>query len=612
MTASSSASTAHGPDITIGDAEMAPFLCEAVALLDAGDSDSLIARAEARLSESPGDGAALTALAYTAFATDRVVLALDALRQALDAAPRSAVVADSLAILFALAGEVPEATFYAKLAVANGLDETTPGLRPAHWPALTTLFAAIREHPYLTRGLAALAAGDLQSALVLLEAQAAFSPNHGETQRALADALVAAGRPRQAGDILARFAANGAADGCDMARLARCLADCGESDAARGVIGEAATYRDEDAEAEIAAAALYLTALAPELKGFTPPHVATRDALVGTASAPLPDRPRVGILATALADEADLETVAVLAQGLRELGGETVLFGAGALGAGHNRAFQGRIGRHIDAAEFDPLTLAHTIAGEDLDLLLDAGGVAAPLHLAALAHHPAPRVAGWLNLPFSAGLAGIDRALGAAPPASGILARFDAAPRLAPFDDVPLIGADVQAGQLHNDLLATFAAMLRAVPDARLLLRDRELSHPDMVGSLIERFTALGIADRIEVVDADAPTFAAGLDLMVAPFAAISGQDVITAAGFATPGVALRGRTPWNRQGADALAALGLGDRVGEAPADLAAIAARLLADRAAARAATAAAIERAPAFKPAAFAAGLLDALRP
>lgn len=596
----------------IGDAEMAPFLRAAVALLDAGESEALIAKAEARLAERPGDGAAMTALAYAAFATDRVVLALDALRQALDAAPRSAVIADSLAVLFALAGEVPEATFYAKLAVANGLDDTTPSLRPAQWPALTTIYAAIREHPYLNRGLAALAEGDLQSALILLEAQAAFSPNHGETQRALADALIASGRPRQAGDILARFAANDAADGCDMARLARCLVECGEAAAARGVIGEAATYHDEDAEAEIAAAALCLTALAPELKGFTPPHIMTRDALVGSATVALPERPRVGILATALGDENDLETVAALAQGLRELGCESVLFGAGNLGAAHNRAFQGRVGRHIDAAEFDPVTLAHTVAGESLDLLLDAGGVAAPLHLATLAHHPAPRVAGWLNLPFTAGMAGIDRALGAVPPPTGILARLDAAPRLQPFDDVPLIGADLCAGQLHDDLLACFAAMLGAVPGARLLLRDRELSHADMVGSLIERFTALGIAERTEVVDADAATFAAGLDLLVAPFAALSGQDVVTATGFATPSVALRGPTPWNHQGADALFALGLGDRVGATPAEVTAIAAGLLADRAAARAATAAVRETAPAFKPAAFAAGILGAFRP
>ncbi|MDD3445583.1 MAG: hypothetical protein PHS60_09245, partial [Zavarzinia sp.] len=418
------------------------------------------------------------------------------------------------------------------------------------------------------------------------------------------------GRPRAAADILSRFAANDSADGCDMARLARCLADCGEWDAARGVIGTAGASADEDAAAEIAAAALHVALLSPATKTL-PATVAAEAPLVEPDPSPLPERPRIGVLATALGGPGDIESVATLAQGLRETGASLVVFGAGPLTAPHNRLLQGRVGRHIDAAEFDAFTLAHTVMTEGVDLLLDAGGIAAPLHLATLAHHPAPRTAGWLNLPLDTGVAGLDRVLGAAPPASGIIGRLDASPRLLPADDVPLIGADIGAGAMHDDLLQALAAILRTVPDARLLLRDHELSHPDMVGTLIERFGALSIADRIEIVDTDHVTFIAGLDLLLHPFVAESGNDVVDATAHGTPAIALRGTSPWRRQGANALQALGLGSRVAATCDDYAAIGAGLLADRARARAETAAVTATAPAFAPAAFATGLLELFR-
>lgn len=591
------------------DAALAPALREAVALANNGDTEGLIALAEAKLADAPGDAAALVVLAYAGFATDQATLCLEALQQALTLVPGSALVADSLAILYTLAGEVPDATYYAKLAIANGFGAETPALRPASWPDFALAFAHIGEYPYLQRGLAALAAGDTALALRALETQAAFSPNHGETQRALADALLAAGKPRHAANVLSRFAANGTADSWDLARLATALTLIGEFDTACAILAGADDEGDPQAAAEIYAAGLFVAALAPSAAAQPPALAGT--PLVAAATAPLPDRPRVGLLVTALGPERDLEAVGQLAAGLRDAGAQVIAFGAGALASAHNRPFQGKVHNMIDAAGFDGETLAYTIMGEDLDLLIDAGGVYAPLHLAAMAHHPAPRVAAWLNLPFAEGVAGVDRALAARPAAGGMLLRAGTACQTAVANEAPLIGADVWLGQLQDDFLAAIGAILARRPDARLLLRDRELSQPDTVAVLVERCTAHGFVDRIEIVDGDDLSFAAGLDLMLAPFVAVAGHDVVNAATVATPAVALAGSRPAGRQAALALHALGLGDRVAASPDDYVAKAVALLTDRAEARTATAAAIAKAPTFDANAFAARLLEAFR-
>ncbi|WP_165837640.1 hypothetical protein [Zavarzinia aquatilis] len=586
---------------------IAPFLTALKPLIDSRDHEAAIASIEARMAADPVDPAALIGLGFVAFASDQVLTALDALKQALDAAPGSAVAADSLAILYAIAGEVAEATYYAKLAQANGLDQTTASLRPAGWPGFAFVFRNIRERPLLAQGMKLMAAGQSDLAMRLIEAQAAFSPEDGETQRAFADALIAVGRPRQAAEILSRFAANGTADAFDLARLALALATIGDS-AADGIAAEAIALGESEPAAGpdvLCAAATIAT-----LRGADPARSLSRNAGLLPAAGPLmpaaalPERPRVGVLATALGDEADVETIAALAQGLREAGcGDLTVFGAGTLDRPHNRPLQGRVQRHIDAAAFDGETLAHTVAGEGIDLLLDAGGLAAPMHTLALAHHPALRTLAWLNAPCA--LPWTDGAV----PAGAALARLGTTARPARSDGPTLIGTDIVPGQLHDDFLDALAALLDQVPDARLLFRDREFSHPDTVAALVERCGPRGIADRIEIVDGSPLAFAAGLDLYVAPFVALNGQDVVTATAVATPCVALRGTVRHRNHGAAALDALGLGDHAAADVAAFVAIGAALATDRgASARIAEAAAT--APAFSPAAFATALMESI--
>jgi tetratricopeptide (TPR) repeat protein len=612
------------------DQMIAPFLGEIVALLDAGERDQAIARVEGRLEQAPADAAALTAMGHLGFLASDFALALEALREAHDLAPASAVIAEALAILYGLAGELAEATYYAKLSQANGLDEATLALFPRGWPRFTTAFSTIGERPFLARGLAALARGEIDEALKNLAVQAAFSPNDGMTQRALADAELAAGHPRRAADILARFAANATADSWDLSRLGLALACAGEAQAARGICAEAAADLAPGAEADLVATRLVATLFDPA----TPREDAPLAALVAQIQGPLCGAApivghvttaprRIGVLAAALTHPRDLETIAVLGQGLRDSGAaELVVFGNGALAAPRNRLLQSRVSRHIDAADFDGDTLAYTIASENLDILLDAGGIGAALHLSTLAQHPAGCTAAWLNGAFTGFAPGLDLMIGGgtldlgtgtlpvAACAAGLVGRLERNPCLITGNAVPLLGADILPGQLHDELLQAWAAILARVPQARLLLRDREMSHPDNVASLIARASALGIADRIEIVDGVDHAFTAGLDLLLTPFVAADGHDVVTAAAVATPAVALAGPVRHRRFAAAALATLGLGAQVAQTVDGYVEIAVGLIGDPQA-RQRTADAAAAAPAFAPQRFAQALLDALR-
>lgn len=578
------------------------FLAEVKHLLDGGGLDEAVALIEARLANDPADEAALIGLGFAAFGSDRLVASLEAFRSALELAPGSALAADCLALLYAIAGEVAEATYYAKLALANGFDEMVARRRPAAWPDLARVFRAMSERPLLARGLKLTALGQADAGFGLIEAQAAFSPDDGQTQRAYADALLAQGQSRKAAEILSRFAANGTADTYDLSRLAQALAFSGET-ATGGILAEAADITGDDpgAGAEVVCAAGLAAALAGEdaaaaiavrVTKLLPP----RPALV--AAAPLPERPRIGILATALSDPADIETIAALAHGLRATKlAETVVFGAGSLDQPHNRLLQSRVGRHVDAASFDGETLAHTVMGEAIDLLIDAGGLFAPVHALAMSLHPARRVLSWLGtttaLPWSDGLL----------PPSCQLGRIETVARPQRPAGPPLIGCDLLPGLLHDDMLDLLAGLMAAVPDARLLLRDRDFSHPDNVSHLIARCQPRGFAERIELVAGDAISFIASLDLYVPPTHALTTQDVVSALSIGTPCVALTGAA------AGALLTLGLNDLVAaDAPAFVA-LGAHLATDEAAGPALARRAASL-PAFDPATFATVFMKAL--
>ncbi len=593
------------------DPSIAPFVADVVPLVDSGDLEAAVERIEQCLDGRPEDAAALLAMAYVAFRADQVVVALDALTRALESAPTSAAIADSLAAFYALAGEVAEATYYAKLAQANGLGDGRTVARPAGWPAFADAFLAVRDRPFMARGIEALNQGKVEIALRLLETQAAFSPNDGETQRALADALAASGQPRAAADVLSRFAANGTADAFDLARLTRCLALAGEFAPLEGIVEEAraAAVAEPEAAAEVACALLAAAVLTPGDPARPADAAKTAAALLEPAPAlvplasPLPEKPLVGVLATSLGHGRDAESVSVLARGLREIGaGGLILFGAGPIEAEHNALLQGMVERYVDAGAADGATLAYMVAGEGVDLLLDAGGLAAPSHAVALAHHPAGRCLAWLNAPCA--LPWTDGHLAAGP------ARLDRIERPARPEAPPTIGADIAPGQLHDDFLAALAAVLAAVPGARLALHDREFTHPDAVAQLVERCSVLGIADRIEIVAGTDVAFAADLDLLLAPFAALDANDVLTATQVGTPAIALRGRAAHRRLAADALTGLGLGAHVADSVDTFVALAVSLIGDAVARHGAAArvsAAAASAPAFSPAAFARAVL-----
>lgn len=602
------------------------LLASGLAALDGGRPDQALAEAEQLLSGAQSHGAGLVLLGFAGLLRNQPALALEALLAAHEEQPASPLIAEALAILYAVGGEIAEATYFAKLAQANGLDDATLACFPKAWPGFAAALLAIRERPFHHKGVRALEAHEPALAASFFEAQLAFRPNDGQSLRALADCRLALGQPRRAGELLSRFTAQ-AADARDLSRLSLCLAQSGAAAQAAALADEAG--RRAPADGRIAAAALVAASYDPAATGDRlrdlgrARYASLLPAVPLTARAPLPEGGlRLGLLLGNPLDGDLLASVAAFAEGCRSLDGVVLIaFGDGPLDQACHAPLQGRIDQWIDVGRFDPMTLGVVVRGEAVDVLLDAGGLTAPLSGAALSHHPAPLCIAWAGQPVALPGPGVDLLLSApgldadAPEAplaictAGLIAPFGvvaAAPRER--GDELLFGADLAPGQLHDDLLDAWAALLAALPQARLVLRDREFSHPDAVADLVARAGARGIAEQIELMAGSRAAFAAAVDLLLAPFAALDGFDALTALAAGRPVVACAGTGRHRRFAAAVLDSAGLGAWIADSPAAYVALAHRLAQNL---DGATACARAAAATLTPERFARGVVEALR-
>lgn len=573
------------------------LLAPGLAALDAGQVEQALAEAELLLASAPSHGAGLVLLGFVGLLRNQPALALEALLAAHEEQPASALIAEALAILYALGGELAEATYFAKLSQANGLDAATTASFPKAWPGFAGALLAIRERPYYHKGMIALETHRPALAADFFEAQLAFRPNDGQAIRALADCRLALDQPRRAAELLDRFAV-AHADARDLSCLSHCLAQCGLSERAATLADEAGRRAPHDLEiatAAIAAASFDPAATAPRLRDLARVRYDGVPPLAAVAArAPLPAGGlRLGLLLGRPWDGEALAAIGTLAQGCRSLDDVTVVaFGEGPLDQACYASLHGRIDHWIDISRFDPTTLAVVIRGEGIDVMLDTGGLAASLSCATLSHHPAPLVIAWLGQPVAVPPPGTDLILSAPGldpdipnaalalcPAGLVAPVAGPATGRRPDDGAILLGADLRLGQIHDDLLDCWAVILAAIPNGRLVLRDRELSHPDNVAELIGRAGSRGIAERVELMTGSRAAFAAGIDLMLAPFVAADGFDALAALAAGRPAVACAGDGRHRRFAASALICAGLDSWVASSPADYAATAIRLAGD---------------------------------
>lgn len=165
--------------------------------------------------------------------------------------------------------------------------------------------------------------------------------------------------------------------------------------------------------------------------------------------------------------------------------------------------------------------VAEMIRADHIDILVDLAGHTAGNRLTVFTHQPAPIQITWLGYPGTTGLPEIDYRFTDAladPPGGSDTWHSEKLVRLpdgflcyAPPDQAPTVGplpclrnGYITFGSFNNlpkitaEVIALWSGLLQCLPNARLLLKSRQLADKPTRDNLLERFAAHGIpADRI-------------------------------------------------------------------------------------------------------------------
>jgi predicted O-linked N-acetylglucosamine transferase (SPINDLY family) len=243
---------------------------------------------------------------------------------------------------------------------------------------------------------------------------------------------------------------------------------------------------------------------------------------------------------------------------------------------------------------------------QNIDLLIDTTAHMRGNRLELLAERCAPVQAHWIGFHGSTGVPAVDWFIGDHEVTPGHFAhhfseRLWRLPRLwvcytpptdAPEPEPRADDAPVTIGTFNNLLkvgeqsLALFAAVLRAVPKATLVIKDRRCHDPYMRRTVLERLSAHGIAtERIQLIERVADWKAHmrlynTLDLALDTTPLNSGTTGFDALFMGTPLVALRGDWMGGRLTSAMLKALDCHAWVAESPDQFVTIVRDLLSDR--------------------------------
>lgn len=238
----------------------------------------------------------------------------------------------------------------------------------------------------------------------------------------------------------------------------------------------------------------------------------------------------------------------------------------------------------------DAATAAQTVAAQGIHLVFDLAGHTAQHRLDVFARRPAPLQATWLGVPASTALP----AMGFIPVAPGCLvpgdeaafteqpwpwpeAWFSYTPLEPPPEPSPLpalanghltFGSFNSFTKVNDAVIRAWAAVLQAVPGARLLLRCWQLQDAELAQQVRARFAAHGIdAGRLDL-EGPIVSLASHLaqyhrvDIALDTFPYVGGTTTAEALFMGVPVISLRGAGRMLRIGESLLQGAGLDDWV--------------------------------------------------
>jgi tetratricopeptide (TPR) repeat protein len=531
--------------------EIAASIRAAAGHIAEGETEAAIALLEPLVSAPLPPVAARYVLGLAAWRMGRLDWALDLMCQCHETDPMDGTVAETLASLFAQAGNVVESLYFAKLATALGGHGALGVLVPQEFPPFEAAYHAIREKPKLDEARIDLSAGRLDQAVAKARQHVALDGEDVEGRAFSAAALLRAGRACEAVEDM-RAVALAAHSSAPLASLyGRCLAAAGDAAAARRWHETAEALAPDDAA--IAAAAIADGAWLADA-----PTLAAAGADWARRFCP-PARPRAGrrledklviaYLVPALGDRADAIAVGDVARAHDRSRVKVIAYGAGARSWPENALLSGGFDRWQDVGTLDGATIARCLARDGIHVAIDVSGFAAPQMLLALARTTTAIRVSWLGNPACLGAPVYDARIVAASAAAGdadwaiaggypvVCSRYRAARAVRGSLH---LGADASLAQLGDETVSCWAAILRALPQAKLLLRSRDTS-AGAVDRLVARF-GRDLAARIDLVASErCQDFYALVDIALAPYRGLSARIAAEALACGVPALAFPG-----------------------------------------------------------------------
>lgn len=599
-----------------GDAVAACLLAGALLTRDPARAAGFATQVAQAGSPGPEQAEALSVLGQALSVLGRPGEAVDAFSRAAALQPGSAALLCNLAVALLRAGQPAAA-----LAAAERARALPPVLPEAH-AAAGHAWNALQNHA---------------QALECFRAALAQRPDHGDALLGVARACRGLGQA--SGAVVALLRA------CDIAPgaveptldLAVALQDIGEGAAAGDVLrrglqaqpqslallGNAvlhAQYDPATSEEEAAEAARHWGCVQTAAAGPALSLAAAEDS-PATSRAPEPTRGAMPTVSNPAAGEGRLRIGYVSSDLYRHpvgwLGGAAIAAHDRTAVSVHVYASQGisdvlterlraRVDSWLPAAGLDDDALARRIAADRIDVLVDLSGHTAGHRLGVFARRPARLQASWLGYPATTGLAAIDAVLmdeDHAPPGAGrwFVERLVRLPRIrfayAPPDDAPALapppmrrtgrpcfGSFNNPAKLNDPVIALWAAVLRRVPAARMLLKWRSLGDQRVQARLRARFAAVGVDPARIEFEAASPHLEmlgryAEVDVALDSFPFGGGLTTCEALWMGVPVVTLAGARPAARQGHAILRAAGLGAWSAATPEAFIEVAAGLVAD---------------------------------
>jgi predicted O-linked N-acetylglucosamine transferase (SPINDLY family) len=276
-------------------------------------------------------------------------------------------------------------------------------------------------------------------------------------------------------------------------------------------------------------------------------------------------------------------------EGHRRDGFEVVAYGNVSRTDAATRWFRDGFDLWRDVSGMTFAAMRERIRADRIDILVDLAGHTGDNLLPLFARRAAPVQVGWLGYPDTTGLAAMDYRIVDAlsdPPGEADALASETLVRLPrpflcyrPTADLPPVAAGPLADgkpmtfgsfntamKLNDPLFDAWGEILRAVPEARLLLKAKQFASPRSRARVLDALAARGVAPERVTVLAFAPTLGAhldlygGIDLALDTFPYNGTTTTCEALAMGGPVLGVKGDRHCARVGESLLAAAGLAE----------------------------------------------------